>query len=170
MKSIISLIVISLISSFVSAQTLQLDTQKATVSFYFHGDDVTGSVEGFEAAISFDPKAPQSAKFKGSVNVETLDTGIKMRDKHLKSKDFFEAETYPKMTFESKEIIVEENEIIISGNLTIKNTTRKETFKLTMSDKKIILTSRINTADYDVMKKKKIEKTNVDITIMIPLK
>lgn len=168
MKTIILSLFIAVFSQCIFAQSLNLVNEDATVTFYFHGDEVEGSVGGFKSSITFDPSNPQAAKFKGSVDVSTIDTGIKMRDKHLTSKDYFEADTYPKMTFESTSVILENDKIIIKGNLKIKSTTREETFILTMKDGKLVLTSSINTADYDVMKKNKREKTQVDITITLP--
>lgn len=168
MKTIILSLFITVFSQCIFAQSLNLNSDDATVSFYFNGDEVEGSLGGFKSSITFDTSNPLAAKFKGSVDVSTIDTGIKMRDKHLTSKDYFEADTYPKMTFESTSVVVKDDKTIITGNLKIKSTTREETFILSIKDGKLELTSSINTADYDVMKKNKREKTQVDITITIP--
>ena len=66
------------------------------------GLTVNGSLQGFEGDIDFDPDNLQSSKITASVQVETIDTGIGMRDNHLKKDDYFDAEKYPKITMVSK--------------------------------------------------------------------
>lgn len=151
-------------------QEVKINQNDADVSFYFHGDKVNGSVAGFEANFSLNLKDLSSSSIKGSVDVSTLETGIKMRDKHLYSKDYFHGEKFPKMYFESKKLEDKGDYIRVLGKLTIKETSREEEFKLKMEKDKLILTTQINTADYDVMTKRNNDKTKVDVTITIPMK
>lgn len=62
----------------------------------------------------------------GSAQVASIDTGNADRDEHLRGPDFFEAERWPSITFESTAI---EHLVLgsyrISGNLTIKDITRE---------------------------------------------
>ncbi|MCC5924295.1 MAG: YceI family protein [Crocinitomicaceae bacterium] len=153
---------------FTYAQNLKFNLQKAEVGFYFHGDKVNGSLSGLTADIQINLSDLTQTKVKGAVDVTTIKTGISMRDKHLISSDFFDAKAHPKMTFVSKAIEVKDDILYIEGLLTIKATTRKETFQLSIKDGEIVFTGRINTADYDVMTKKNRAKTEVDITINIP--
>lgn len=55
-----------------------------------------------------------------------------MRDDHLRSADFFEVETYPKMTFRSTSIkkTDQENRYNVTGNMTIKDVTKPLTMDL----------------------------------------
>lgn len=167
LKSLLCTALISF-SFLLSAQNLKLNLDKAEISFYFHGDKVDGSLKGLEADIQINISDLKKTKIKGSVDVSTIKTGITMRDKHLISKDFFHAKEYPKMTFQSEQIEVKDDVMFIDGTLTIKSTQRKERLELRVKDNEIVFTGRINTADYDVMTKKKREKTEVDVTIKIP--
>jgi polyisoprenoid-binding protein YceI len=151
-------------------QEISINSSDATVAFYFHGDKVDGSVEGFKSTFRLDLNNLSNSKIRGSVDVSTLKTGIKMRDKHLQSDDFFDAEKYPKMSFESTSIIDKGDFISVEGMMQIKDVKRKEVFKLTMKDGYLELFSQINSADYGVMEKKDRNKTKVDITIKIPTK
>ena len=52
-----------------------------------------------------------------------------MRDNHLKSDDFFNAEKYPKMTFESTSFKKKQKNIyVLSGKLTIRDVTKDVQF------------------------------------------
>ena len=54
-----------------------------------------------------------------------------MRDNHLRSADFFEAETYPSMTFKSTEITkISKDKYKLAGNLTLRGITKPVTMDL----------------------------------------
>ncbi len=169
MKSILFVLALLVSSLFGFSQELKIDVSNATVKFYFHGDKVDGTLSGFSGKIKFDPNNPQSASISGSVDASTIDTKNKNRDSHLKSADFFEAEKYPKMTFNASSVKKVGEDYIVTGKLTIKDVTREERFKLTTSKGTIKFASSINSADYGIMKKKSRDESVVDITIEIPL-
>jgi polyisoprenoid-binding protein YceI len=63
----------------------------------------------------------------GSVRTASVDTGVEVRDEHLRSADFFEVDTYPEMEFVSRSIEPGEldDEAIITGDLTIRGITKE---------------------------------------------
>jgi len=82
---------------------------------------VNGSFTKFNAEMS----SPNDDNFEDSVitfeaDVDSVNTNITDRDNHLKSADFFDAETHPKLTFESTSVKQEGSKYEICGNLTIK--------------------------------------------------
>jgi polyisoprenoid-binding protein YceI len=56
----------------------------------------------------------------GSVEVESIDTGIAERDDHLRSAEFFDSANHPRITFASRRMIAEGERYDIPGMLTIK--------------------------------------------------
>ena len=58
--------------------------------------------------------------------VASVDTGNADRDAHLRSADFFDAETYPEITFVSTAVTPDS----LTGDLTIKGVTKPVTFDL----------------------------------------
>ncbi|MCJ7628375.1 MAG: YceI family protein [Longimicrobiales bacterium] len=87
---------------------------------------VTGNFSSYEVDLVFDPEAPENSTVKVSIDVASVDTNNERRDNHLRSPDFFDAETYPKMTFESTSVRqVAPDQLVATGNLTIKNTTKE---------------------------------------------
>lgn len=68
---------------------------------------------------------PDGAVASGTVEVQSVDTGEKQRDDHLRSPDFFEVDTYPQIAFRSTAITpTGEDELEIEGEITIHGVTR----------------------------------------------
>ena len=66
-----------------------------------------------------------------TLKVADIDTANKQRDEHLKTADFFSAEQFPTITFVSKTIKkVDDKTWTVTGDLTIKGTTKSITVKL----------------------------------------
>ncbi|HET9128853.1 MAG TPA: YceI family protein, partial [Propionibacteriaceae bacterium] len=67
-----------------------------------------------------------------SLKTSSVDTRQKDRDAHLRSGDFFDADTYPNITFASTAVKqVSDDELEVTGDLTIKDVTRPITLPLT---------------------------------------
>lgn len=85
---------------------------------------VTGSIKSFSASLNSngDDFNGSSVSFSGEIG--TIDTGNSDRDNHLKSADFFEADKFPTMDFKSTEAKQDGEDLSITGELTIKGTTK----------------------------------------------
>lgn len=95
--------------------------------------EVEGKFEVYDGSTSSSREDFVGADIKFSVNVASVDTDNSMRDDHLKSEDFFNAASYPKMTFESTSFKKKgNNTYTLKGNLTIKNITKPVTFEVTL--------------------------------------
>jgi polyisoprenoid-binding protein YceI len=82
---------------------------------------VTGSFETFDARVEATDDSFKDASFKFHTEIDSLNTRNKDRDTHLKSDDFFNAETFPKLQFESTSFDGEK----LKGNLTIRDVTKE---------------------------------------------
>lgn len=70
-----------------------------------------------------------SSRAYGTVKTASIDTSEPARDEHLRSPDFFNAEAYPEITFESTSIEALDDEVLrVTGKLTINGITNEETF------------------------------------------
>ncbi len=110
-------------SAFSAAPTWNLD--KAHSNIYFSVDHIFSKVHGhfneFITDIAFDPADLGSSKFDFEIQVNSIDTNIGKRDKHLQSPDFFDAGGFPLMTFKSSKISDKGNGMYdVAGTLTIK--------------------------------------------------
>jgi polyisoprenoid-binding protein YceI len=81
---------------------------------------VKGRALGFEGTV----RGGGEPSIEGKVSVSSITTFDETRDAHVQSPDFFDAERYPELRFESTEVIAEGDELWVAGNLTIKGTTR----------------------------------------------
>ena len=86
---------------------------------------VTGKFRSFDAAIETDNEDFEDAKITFEADINSIDTNNEDRDNHLKSDDFFNAEEYPKLTFESTSFKkTGDGEYKLIGDLTIRGNTR----------------------------------------------
>jgi polyisoprenoid-binding protein YceI len=120
------------------------------------GLTVEGKFTSFVFDIDYDPKNPSAGSFKGSVEVASIDTGIKMRDSHLKKDDYFDVALYPKMSFVSTQLSeLSPGKLQVKGNLTIKKTTRPLVLEVEVSPDasgktKFTTSFKINRLDFGV--------------------
>ena len=92
---------------------------------------VRGRLGKLSGKLELDPARPQDADFEIAVDVAGIDTGDDRRDGHLRSGDFFDAETHPAITFKSNAIFAKgEGRYTASGDLTIRGVTRPVSFDI----------------------------------------
>lgn len=85
---------------------------------------VTGNFGNYDAQIETNGNDFSSAKIQFSAEIASVNTGNEQRDGHLKSDDFFNAETYPTLSFKSSDATRKNDKsFILHGDLTIRNVT-----------------------------------------------
>jgi polyisoprenoid-binding protein YceI len=89
---------------------------------------VRGSFNDFDGAFHIDAANPAASTAQLSVDVASIDTRNEQRDGHLRTNDFFDAPTYPKITFKSTSVEqLDDENFAVTGDLTIKDVTRSVT-------------------------------------------
>jgi polyisoprenoid-binding protein YceI len=68
-----------------------------------------------------------------TVAAASIDTGVKKRDDHLRSADFFDAAKYPDITFSASSVALSGESATVSGTLTVRDQTRPVTVNGTVS-------------------------------------
>lgn len=119
-----------------NAQAWQLDKSHSEVGFsvkHMVIATVNGVFGEFDGTVNFDPENLASAKISGVVKVASIDTKNEKRDEHLRGDDFFNAEEYPEITFESTEIKKSGDGYVAVGNLTIRDVTKEVEIPFTMA-------------------------------------
>lgn len=93
---------------------------------------VTGDFKEFEVNVETEGDDFSTAKISASANIASVSSGSEQRDTHLKSDDFFNAEKYPKLTFDGKSLMhVGDDHWILQGDITIRDVTQPISFKVT---------------------------------------
>ena len=113
----------------VLAKAEKWEIDKAHSSIYFDIRHIYSTVRGmftdFSGTLIFDPDNKDASRVEFSVKVDSINTHITKRDDHLRSNDFFAADTYPLMIFKSTGVRrVKDNRYMLAGNLTVKDVTK----------------------------------------------
>lgn len=86
---------------------------------------VKGRFDTFEARATTEDDDFSKAQISFTADAASIRTGVADRDGHLQSADFFDAATYPKISFESTDMSKKsDDEFILEGNLTIRDVTK----------------------------------------------
>ena len=99
---------------------------------------VRGEFTDFEGTLEIGASLAD-AKIRGTVKAASVDTNEEQRDAHLRSADFFNAETHPELVFESTRIeAVDDETFRVTGNLTLNGVTNE-----------LVLNAEVNGVDVD---------------------
>jgi len=95
---------------------------------------VEGTLKGLQGDIKFNPDDVASAQFDVSIDASTLNTGIGMRDNHVRKEEYLDVKKYPRIHFVSSKITASKSgQWVITGLLTIKNVTKEISFPFNYS-------------------------------------
>ncbi len=113
-----------------------------------------GRFHRLSGEIVVDPKDFTTSKVTLSIEAGSIDTGIGMRDSHLRSEDFFDIRKFPTITFESQRVEGAGRRANVYGQLTVHGVTREIAVpvEVSMSDLALVATGEfiINRRDYGI--------------------
>ncbi|MCX6282721.1 MAG: YceI family protein [Bacteroidetes bacterium] len=137
MKSISRILIIAgfalVLNQVSSAQTKWVpDLAHSSIKFtatHLVISEVEGSLKIFNGSMEASKADFTDAKINFTADVSSINTDNEMRDKHLKSDDFFNAEKFPKITFKSTAFKkLKDNKYQLKGELTIRDITKPVSF------------------------------------------
>ncbi len=120
----------ALMSCSLQAADYQLDTKGAHAFIQFKIKHLgyswlLGRFNTFEGNFSFDDNKPSASKVAISIDMASVDSNHAERDKHLRGKDFFEVNKYPKATFVSTSFTDKGNgKALLKGDLSLHGVTK----------------------------------------------
>ena len=92
-----------------------------------------GSFTDFDGTVIADGKKPENSSIQFTIKTASINTGNSARDEHLRSKDFFETDKYPEITFKSTKVTKRKDGFTATGNLTMHGVTRQVSLPFTVT-------------------------------------
>jgi polyisoprenoid-binding protein YceI len=108
--------------------TWEIDPVHSTVGFAAkHAMVATtrGHFTSFKGGATIDAGNPEGSSAWLEVDATSVVTGVEQRDNHLRSADFWDSETYPTITFRSTSAKLDADNLVLTGDLTIKDVTHQ---------------------------------------------
>ena len=143
-----------LLTSFVWKTDWNQDKAHSELSFsvkHLGVSTVTGFFTDFDAKIVSNKDDFSDAYFEMEARTNSVNTRVDMRDKHLRSADFFDVEKYPTMTFKSTSVKKgKKKTLLVTGDLTLTGVTKSITLTLKPNGKITNQQSGKETAGFDV--------------------
>lgn len=143
-----------LIIAHLIGQPLTPIDQESTVRFSIKnfGVTTTGIFTGLTGTIDWEGDQPTHVNL--SVDARTIDTGVGLRDNHLRKEKYFDVEHHPRIQFTATHLAREGDQWIATGSMTIKGVTReiKIPFTFQRAGNKVVFSGkfRLNRRDFDV--------------------
>ena len=116
--------------------TWNVDSTHANVAFgvrHLMISTVRGSFGEVAGTIVIDRDDPTTAKADITIGVASIDTRNAQRDEHLRSADFFDAATFPSMSFKSTRVTKKSDDTYaVAGDLTMRGVAKPATLVVTI--------------------------------------
>lgn len=122
-----SFCLLAVFASPVSAATYTIGADHSAVTFKIRHlfSKTPGNFNQFEGTIEYEPGQPESWKTQAVIQAASIDTNVEKRDNHLRSKEFFDVEKFPTITFKSAKVTdVTDKGAKLHGDLTIHGVTK----------------------------------------------
>jgi polyisoprenoid-binding protein YceI len=118
------------------AQSFIVNAERSNVAFTISnlGIRVEGQFEKYNGKVSFSETDLSSCHFDVEIDMNSLTTGINLRDRHLKMENYFDVKQYPRARFISSSVKrTRQGNYELSGDLKIKGKIRQITIPFEVS-------------------------------------
>lgn len=121
----------------IPAGTFNLDPAHSLIGFavrHLEINLVSGRFKDFTGAINYDERDVTKSTVAFNAKIASIDTEVAARDKHLLSADFFDATTYPEMSFKSTKVEKKgKDKYVAYGDFTLKGVTKQIELPFTLT-------------------------------------
>jgi polyisoprenoid-binding protein YceI len=85
------------------------------------GLNTGGTFSGLKGTIHFDKDNPETSSFEVTIDANSVNTKVEMRDNHLREEEYFDVKNYPRISFVSTSVkAAKGNSFKVFGQLTLK--------------------------------------------------
>lgn len=141
-------------------------------SIQFTGTEVEGIFKSMTGDIQFDENNLEASSFSTSIDVASINTGNGMKNKHAVSPNWFDAEAYPAITFNSSKFSKTEAGYEVTGTVEIHGTKKEISIPFTFNDDTFKGTFTVNRLDFGVGTMKGMSKkvsNEIELVISVPV-
>lgn len=124
----IAFALLSFFTSGASAAVYVVDTAHTQIHFsvaHLVAFKVRGNFNDFSGTVNVDAETKTLNSAQATIQAASIDTRNEKRDEHLRSEDFFAVQEFPEISFVSKQISGNGDEITVVGDLTIRGVTKE---------------------------------------------
>jgi len=115
--------------SVARTQTWQIDPMHSAAQFsvrHLGISTVRGQFEKLSGSVTYDPAAPDKTSISATIDANSVNTRVEMRDKDLRSPNFLDVAKFPTITFKSSRIDHSgSGNLKVIGDLTIHGVTKE---------------------------------------------
>ena len=164
-----AIVLIALTASAFTADILADYSIQPEFTIAFDSKDPKGTFGELSGDITFDPADLDNSYFNVIVPVTSIDTGNKLKSKHARGKDWFEADKYPNITFKSSKITQSDKGFNVTGNLTIKDVTKEISFPFTFEKNTFKGSFVVNRVAYNIGKAGGPVEEEITVNLEVPV-
>ncbi len=130
-KPLLAFAIVSLLATTATAQvqTWNIDPNHTAAQFsvrHLGISTVRGAFTKVTGTVQYDPANPVKTVIDASIDANSIDTRVEMRDNDLRSEHFFNVAKFPALTFKSKKVeAAGTGKLKVTGDLTIKGVTKE---------------------------------------------
>jgi len=130
-RSVFTLIAALAMAATAAAQagTWQIDPNHTAAQFavrHLGVSTVRGAFTKVSGSATYDPSDPSKTSLEATIDANSVDTRVEMRDNDLRSPRFFDVQKYSTITFHSKNVkVAGPGKLQITGDLTIHGVTKE---------------------------------------------
>jgi polyisoprenoid-binding protein YceI len=103
----------------------------------FLGHPVRGRFDDVRGTIVYAPEDLAASSVTVAIATNSINTGSKHRDEHLRSSDFFDTAKFPTILFTSRSVIHDGDRFIVTGPLTMHGVTRDVSIAFTKPERPV---------------------------------
>jgi len=168
-KLLLGLVFLTAAATTQAAETYTLDPSHTYVLWHIsHFGFSNPSGKWFaNGTLLLDEANPQNSKVNVTINMASIDSGIKELDDHLKGKLFFDVAKYPTATFVSNKVtLTGKNTAKVNGILTLRGIAKPITLDVTLNKTGINPINNKQTAGFSATAQ--LKRSDFDINALLP--
>lgn len=130
-----------------------IDAQHSKVRFKVSNlliGSVKGTFQGMKGQVEFKPEDLEHSSLQACIQVNTINTGIDLRDKDLMSERFFDLDHFSEICFRSESIRSSDDGYVAEGKLTMHGVTKDVEIPFTVDGNVMSGSFTINRLDYNI--------------------